>query len=231
MKWLPLLIASLAALPPARAEIDRAALVRIGASVLRVEAARLRGGFALGSAVVVGDGMAVTNCHVTREARAIELVRGERRWPARSQAADIEHDLCLLRAEGLPAPAMLGRTEELQRGQPVLALGYTGGVSLQNSVGEVISLHRLDGAPVVRSSNRFSSGASGGGLFDESGRLVGILTFRERGGAYFSAPSEWLQRLIDTAPFEDVAPLPRDRRAYWERPQESRPAFLRQPMH
>jgi serine protease Do len=232
MKWLPLLLAGAATLPPAHAQMDRAELVRIGASVMRVEAARAQGGFALGSAVVVGDGLAVTNCHVTREARAIDLVRGELRWPARMQAADTDHDLCLLRAEGLPAPAVpLGHAEQLQRGQAVVALGFTGGVLLQNSPGEVIGLHRLDGAPVVQTNNRFSSGASGGGLFDADGRLVGILTFRLRGGAhYFAAPSEWLQRLIDGGPsmFHAIAPLPANDRAYWERPQASQPPFLRQ---
>lgn len=229
--WLPILIAAAAVMPTARAAMDRAELVRIGASVMRVEAARARGGFALGSAVVVGDGLAVTNCHVTREAIAVDLVRGELRWRARAQAADVGHDLCLLRAEGLPARAVpLGRAEELQRGQPVVALGFTGGVLLQNSPGEVISLHRLDGAPVVRASNRFSSGASGGGLFDSAGRLVGILTFRQRGGAYFAAPSEWLQRLIEHGAFHEVAPLPATERAYWEQPQADQPRFLREPM-
>lgn len=233
MKWLLLMLAGAAALPAARAQMDRAELVRVGASVMRVEAARAQGGFAMGSAVVVGDGLAVTNCHVTREARAIDLVRGELRWPARAQAADTEHDLCLLHAEGLPAPAVpLGRAEELQRGQAVVALGFTGGVLLQNSPGEVIGLHRLDGAPVVQVNNRFSSGASGGGLFDAGGRLVGILTFRLRGGAahYFAAPSEWLQRLIDGGPstFHAVAPLPASDRAYWERPHASQPPFMRQ---
>lgn len=231
MKWLPLLLAGAAAWPSAQAGMDRAELVRVGASVMRVEVARARGGFALGSAVVVGDGLAVTNCHVTREARAIDLVRGELRWPAREQAADIEHDLCLLRAGGLPAPAVtLGRAAELERGQAVVALGFTGGVLLQNSPGEVIALHRHDGAPVVQTTNRFSSGASGGGLFDAAGRLVGVLTFRQRGGTshYFAAPSEWLQLLIDGAAFRTVAPLPAGERAYWERAQADQPTFLRQ---
>jgi S1-C subfamily serine protease len=209
--------------------MERAELVRVGASVLRVEAARLRGGFALGSAVVVGDGLAVTNCHVTREARAIDLVRGESRWRAYAQAADVEHDLCLLRADGLPAPAAaLGSAAQLQQGQRLTALGFTGGVLLQNSPGEVIGLHRLDGAPVVQTSSRSSSGASGGGLFDATGRLVGILTFRQRGGHYFAAPSEWLQRLIDGAAFREIAPLPAGVPAYWERSQAEQPPFLRQ---
>ena len=228
-RWLPLLLAGAAMCPSARAEMDRVDLMRIGASVLRVEAARLSGGFALGSAVVVGDGLAVTNCHVTREARAVDLVRGGVRWHVRAQAADVEHDLCLLRAEGLPMPAVaLGPAEELQRGQQLTALGFTGGVLLQNSPGEVIGLYRLDGAPVVQTSSRFSSGASGGGLFDAAGRLVGILTFRQRGGAYFAAPSEWLRRLIDADAFHDIAPLPAGTAAYWERPQASQPSFLRQ---
>jgi S1-C subfamily serine protease len=42
---------------------------------------------------------------------------------------------------------------------------------------------------VIQTSTAFTSGASGGGLFDEDGRLVGILTYRLRGasGYYFSS--------------------------------------------
>ena len=50
------------------------------ASVLRVEAPRQRGGFALGSAVAVAPDQVVTNCHVTREATAVNILRGGLRY-------------------------------------------------------------------------------------------------------------------------------------------------------
>ena len=45
-------------------------------------------------------------------------------------------------------------------GQKLTGVGYTGGVELQSSEGDVVALHRLDGAPVIQSTNWFTSGAS-----------------------------------------------------------------------
>jgi hypothetical protein len=212
----------------AHAEPDREAVVRTGASVLKVEAERPQGGFSLGSAVVVAPGRAVTNCHVTRDSSQIHLRRGELRLRVAAISADAAHDLCLLHVPGLKAEiATLGSTAALQRRQSVTALGYTGGLGIQSSNGSVVALHRLDGGRVVQSTNWFTSGASGGGLFDDAMQLVGVLTFRLRGGEvhYFAAPVEWVRPLLD-APARPVAPLAPDALAYWQAPPLRQPAFL-----
>jgi hypothetical protein len=127
---------------------------------------------------------------------------------------------------------MLGRAERLKRGQPVTALGYTGGMGMQPSVGEVLALHRFDNSAVIQSSNWFSSGASGGGLFDEDHQLVGVLTFRLRGGEahYFAAPVEWVRAMLDAgdpAAEGSVAPDRSAHLAYWQRTVDEQPRFLR----
>lgn len=235
MKLLPpllLLLLLLAGQAPARAALDQAAYVSLAASVLRIEAPRQRGGFALGSAVALDTDKVVTNCHVTRDAVEIHVLRGGLRYPARWQAADVVRDLCLLDVPGLGArPVALGKAASLSIGQPVTALGYTGGVGIQNSSGAVVQLHRHDGASVIQSSNFFSSGASGGGLFDDDGRLVGILTFRLRGGEshYFAAPVEWVaQMLADTqsGTFRKVMPLDTAQLPYWQAGTSAQPRFL-----
>lgn len=219
--------------PPAAAQLEREALVRLGASMVRIEAPRDGGGgLAFGSGVAVARDTVVTNCHVTRDARRIVAIHGGVRHDVTEQASDLPHDLCLLRAPGLGAvPAGLGRSAALASDQPLTALGYTGGAGLQASAGAVIALHRLDGARVIQSSNFFASGASGGGLFDDSGRLVGVLTFRLRGGQshYFAAPAEWVQQLLDAAErgaFAKVTPLARQPASYWEAHESARPRFL-----
>ena len=232
MKHLPLILLCAALhCRPAAAEVDRPAFIKLAASVLKIEALRVQGGYSLGSGVVVGTEQVVTNCHVTRDAREIYVLRGGVRWRVQSQASDADHDLCLLRAPGLVAdPVELGSTRGLTVGQSVNALGYTGGIGIQNSPGEVLALHRLDGASVIRSSNWFSSGASGGGLFDDELHLVGILTFRLRGGAahYFTAPTEWLAPLlVDRGREHAVTPLGVGELAFWQRPVERQPLFLR----
>ena len=216
---------------PAAAEVERAAFIRLAASVLKIEALRPQGGYSLGSGVVVAPEQVVTNCHVTRDSGEIYVLRGGVRWRVQAQASDAEHDLCVLRAPGLVAdPVELGATRALVLGQSVNALGYTGGLDIQNSPGAVLALHRLDGAQVIRSSNFFSSGASGGGLFDDDLQLVGILTFRLRGGEahYFAAPMEWLAPLLaDKGRERSVAPQVSSELAYWQRPLDRQPLFLR----
>lgn len=217
---------------PAQAVLEQADYVAIAASVLRVEAPRQRGGYALGSAVAVAPDKVVTNCHVTRDALTVNILRGGLRYPAAGQASDVVRDLCLLDVPGLDAqPVKFGRAMSLQVGEPVTALGFTGGTGIQNSPGEVLQLHRHDGARVIQSSNFFNSGASGGGLFDDAGRLVGILTFRLRGSEahYFSAPVEWvLQMLKDSARgnFRKVMPLDSGQLPYWQAGASQQPRFL-----
>ena len=218
-------------LTTARASPERAELLRLAGSVWKIEVQRVQGGYALGSGVTVAPERVLTNCHVTRDALAVHVVRGSLRQRAEAQAADPEHDLCLLRVPGLAAPPVaLGRSGALQPGQAVLALGYTGGMELQHSAGLVVAMHRLDDASVVQSSNAFTSGASGGGLFDQQLRLVGILTFRLPGvGAhYFSTPVEWLDSLLaHDRSYLAVGPLPAERLAFWQRPAPVQPNFLR----
>jgi hypothetical protein len=213
----------------AHAEIDRAALVAASASVLRVEVQRAQGGLSLGSGVVVAPERVATNCHVTRDGGQAFVIRGGARWAVESQSSDAYHDVCVLRVPGLRAtPVKLGDTKHLAIGQAVTALGYTGGVAIQVSGGEVVSLHRMDDALVVQSSNFFSSGASGGALFDDDLRLVGLLTFRMRGARahYFAAPAEWLAARLQGQE-ASVKPLAAAELAFWQRPLADQPRFLR----
>ncbi|MEF7613008.1 trypsin-like peptidase domain-containing protein [Aquincola sp. MAHUQ-54] len=226
-----MLACALALLPAAApaSTLDRAGLIRLSASVVRVEAARAQGGYSLGSGVVVGPGKVATNCHVTREGRTIHVVRGGQRWPADGQASDPHHDLCVLSVPLLEAPAVpLGDTHALQPGERVSAVGFTGGMGLQHSAGKVVARHRLDSAEVIQSTNWFNSGASGGGLFDGSQRLVGILTFRLRGSHahYYAASVEWLQPLLDDGALRSVQPLTGSEAPFWEQPLPDQPRFL-----
>jgi serine protease Do len=229
-KTLALLPGMLLCSLPLHAEIGRAELVQLGASVLKVEVRRGQGGYSLGSGVVVGADRVVTNCHVTRDGVDIHVLRGDQRWRVAAQASDVEHDLCVLRVPDLQASQVaLGKADDLKALQSVTAIGYTGGVGLQISAGAVVALHRYGRGQVIQSSNWFSSGASGGGLFDDHQRLVGVLTFRMRGGAahYYAAPVEWLRPLlVDETLYLPVAPADQRLLSYWQQPLAMQPRFL-----
>jgi len=227
---LAFIVAGVLAAVPAHAELDREALVRVGSSVVKIEARRQQGGYSLGSGVVVAADRVVTNCHVTRDATDLFVLHGDVRLRVQAQASDIEHDLCMLRVSGIDARSVpLGSSSGLKARQGVTAVGYTGGLGIQSSAGIVVALHRMEGAQVIQSTNWFTSGASGGGLFDDDMRLVGVLTFRLRGGEdhYFAAPVEWLQPLLsDQADFRPVAPAAALPMPYWQRAPAQQPRFL-----
>ncbi len=213
----------------AHADVDRAAFIALSSKVLKIEATRQQGGYALGSGVLVAPQRLLTNCHVTRDAREVHAYQFGVRWRAVAQVSDVPRDLCLLTVPGLAGePVALGASTTLKPGQSVSALGYTGGLGLQNSPGEVLVLHPYDGAQVIQSSNWFTSGASGGGLFDDDLHLVGIMTFRLRGGPahYYSVPVEWLADLLAREGAQAIAPLAPDAQAFWQRPTELQPGFL-----
>jgi TonB family protein len=55
----------------------------------------------------------------------------------------------------------------------------------------------IEGRRVIQTTAAISPGSSGGGLFDEEGRLIGITTFtlRESQNLNFAHPADWIQEL------------------------------------
>jgi len=222
-----------AALLPAAAVaqgLQPATFVSVSDSVVRVEGSREQGRLSLGSGITVAPSIVVTNCHVTRDAQVINISGGGRLWPATAQFADEAHDLCFLRVPGWNGrPAVLGGRESLRLGQPVAAIGFSGGTGRTLRFGQVRALHALDGARIIESDTAFTSGASGGGLFDATGALVGLLTFRLRasGGNYYSLPVRWISEgLPADEQWTDIQPS-HDTVAFWQRDAASLPYFMR----
>lgn len=210
-----------------RADIDHSQFQRLTASLLKVEAFNPDGSVSIGSGVAVAKDTVATNCHVTRNAAAIDLVKGARRMSVEAQYSDIERDLCLLYsgAADESATARL-HPETLQVGQPVIAVGFIFGIAARINPGEIKALYDFDGAKVIQSSTPFTSGASGGGLFDEQGRLVGIVTFKSRGGVahHFSIPIKWVVDALAKHAAQPVQPLPGA--PFWQRARDAQPFFL-----
>lgn len=213
----------------AQAEVSRETMLRLAPSVLKLEATTRSGQFSLGSAVMIDRHTVATNCHVTRDAVVVRVLQYGLRHTATAQASDVGRDVCLLRVPGLEGePAALGGAALLKSRDALLAIGHNYGQGIQFSEGTLVSLNRIDGGQVIRSSNWFTSGASGGGLFDAEGRLCGILTFRLRGGPehYYSVPTEWITALAaDEGRFRPVSPV--SGQTFWELGAEQQAPFLR----
>jgi len=199
---------------------------QVRASLVQLVGVGVEGRFYLGSGVALPNGSIVTNCHVTQHAKRVEPFWGNSNVRAEAQRADVEHDLCLVTMPGLPVrAAAVADSRSLKVGDKVYAVGFNGGRRLTYEEGEVSELYALDGGMVIRTTAAFSQGASGGGLFDSQGRLVGILTFFRVSGevAYFAVPVEWVKN-VETV--QSAAVQPMEGTPFWAAAIDRQPQFL-----
>lgn len=136
-----------------------------------------------GSAVVIGPGRLVTNCHVLARMARVQVVKANVSYGAKLEFPDPENDLCQLRVDNFNAPAVeLAAQDTLRVGARVYAIGTPQGMETTLSDGLLSGLRR-DGSGqlvFVQTTAPISPGSSGGGLFDSEGRLIGITTFSRR---------------------------------------------------
>jgi serine protease Do len=219
----------IASAPPAHAQIDRAKFIQMSGSIAKVEALSPAGRLGVGTGVTVADGWVATNCHVTRQAQELRVVKGGVRFEVTAQLVDAKHDLCILKAKNWPSMAVpLGSSQRLKPGQVVAGLGFVGGIELSLRDGMVVALHPYDQAKVIQTDASFTSGASGGGLFDEQGQLIGLMTFRLRGGDnhYFVIPVEWVNTLLDKRSAVQMEVNTEFEGAFWQQSAPQQPYFL-----
>jgi serine protease Do len=212
----------------AAAEADSELLRQMLPSVIKVEARNTDGSLSIGSGIVLGSGLIVTNCHVTRNADTITLTYGDMRVEADSEASDVPHDVCLLHASAAQfRPAAAIARDSPEPGQAVFAVGFSGGRKIHVSDGLIDALHDFDGGKLIETSAPFAYGASGGGLFDVHGQLVGILSFKSRGAGarHYCLPAAWVVMAARHFEGRPVAPL--NGLPFWQESSEKRPDFLR----
>lgn len=206
---------------------DRAKILQSYFSIVMVRGYNPTGTLAYGTGVVIGEGKVLTNCHTFHNTSKPWVSQGEDTYLISGVKVDREHDLCLLLTEKLPAkPAVISSSSSLKKGQALVSIGHSSGMPAPvNSVGVVKALYPMDDAFVIRTNARFALGASGSGLFDEQGQLVGINTFKTVGkSAYFYAmPVDWLKTL-ETREIETQFPI--SGKAFWETSEGKIPFFM-----
>jgi len=207
---------------------DKQALMKSYFSVVMIRGYNESGGLAYGSGVVVGKDEVITNCHVLRTTKQAWVARGQDSYPITSVKADVWHDLCLVSAENLPFKTVkIGKSTNLKRGQEVAGIGHSSGSPAPlTSIGNVHGLYKEGAGNVIRTNAKFLLGASGSGLFDLDGYLVGINTFKTagRGGSvHFALPVEWVDMLRQLPVSKE---LPIVGKALWEEDEDKKPFYM-----
>lgn len=193
--------------------------------VLKVEVVRMDGVKELGSGVTIGPQQVITNCHVVRNASTIRVSRGEASWTASMEAGDEYRDLCFLKVPGYPGKVpQIAEPGDAKVSIPVVAVGYSGG-KFAVSEGYVKGLFTCacDGGRVIQTSAHFDPGASGGGLFDSEGRLLGILTYKSSSSEnyHFAVPIGWMRQIGKTT-LHDIS----GKGTFWESATKDSGYFL-----
>ena len=172
---------------------------------------------AQGSGVVIAEGgYVLTNNHVIEQGSSFQvLMPNGDKADATLIGADSSTDLAILKVNDAAlaktlVPVDLGSSKDLVVGETAIAIGNPGGEVLANTVtsGIVSALEReVDGDNTTRDIKYIqhdapiNAGNSGGGLFDVSGRLIGINTLKYAGSQFDGVSFEGLGFAIpiDTA--------------------------------
>ena len=164
----------------------------------------------LGSGVIVSPaGYILTNNHVVEEADEILVQLSDgRQAPAQVIGTDPETDLAVLRiALGDLPVIVLGRSESLEVGDRVLAIGNPFGVGQTVTAGIVSALGRTQLGintfeNFIQTDAAINPGNSGGALVDAEGHLVGINTaiYSRSGGSMgigFAIPVDTAREVME----------------------------------
>jgi Do/DeqQ family serine protease len=166
----------------------------------------------LGSGVIVrADGVIVTNNHVIEGGQEITVSLADRReFPAKVLLADPRADLAVLKIDAKDLPVLpIGRGEDQQVGDLVLAIGDPFGIGQTVTNGIISALNRSDvgnGAvsSYIQTDASINPGNSGGALVDMDGTLIGVNSFivsRSGGsvGVGFAIPGPVVRQVVEAA--------------------------------
>ncbi len=162
-----------------------------------------------GSGVIItSDGYIVTNNHVVNGASGLKVtLQDGTEYEASVVGADSLTDLAIVKIEttGLPA-ATLGNSSSVVVGDKVYAIGNPLGVFTSSvSAGIVSGLNRTievegQSMTLMQTDASVNPGNSGGGLFNESGELIGIVNSKSLGvdveGLGFAIPIDDAKSVI-----------------------------------
>lgn len=159
--------------------------------------------------VVASDGTAITNYHVIRGAsRAIvKFSDGTVGSVGGVEAYDQSRDLSVIQVTPAPTTVLqIGDSDKMQVGDKVVAVGSP--LGLQNTVSEGIVSALRNG--VLQISAPISPGSSGGAVFDEYGKVIGVSAAQMVTGQNlnFAIPINWAKPYLNgqtPRPLSDVA--------------------------
>lgn len=156
----------------------------VSPSVVRVQGLGC-GGIVNGSGWVLSRNRVVTNAHVVAGVSSPKVYDGNGTHDARVVQFDTKFDIAVLAVEGLAGKPLPLSTPPLEIGATALIIGYPGGGERQAQTGVVLDRVDALGRDIYGQAKTLRNvyilqtsvipGNSGGPIFDEQGRVVGVV--------------------------------------------------------
>ena len=146
-----------------------------------------------------------TNAHVVNGASEIVLKQGAGSYKATIEFLDEETDIALLKTDEAIIPMIdFANNSSKQTGEKVYAIGSPLGLENSISEGIISGTREKNGVFLIQTTAPISPGNSGGGLFDSEGKLIGITTFKLKGGENlnFAIDSSFVSEIFDAHALE-----------------------------
>ena len=156
----------------------------------------------LGSGVIISPTEIITSCKVVAAAADIVITQGSALRKGVLRYKDSERDLCQLHIEDpLPSgkPAIVTALSKVEIGQDVFVISSPRGMDRTLNRAIVSGLQDMSGtsARLIGIDMPAAAGSSGGGVFDQEARLVGLITpqFKQAETASHVIPTAWIAEL------------------------------------
>jgi len=196
-------------------------------SVVKVHSANKDGNHGVGSGVVIAKDHIVTNCHVIANSQGVHVTKFGTSFAPESVIADWKNDICILKFKFLGLKSVpLASNEYLEYETPVFAKSYGGNtVKPHTSFGRIKGIYKLNQFKIIKSSAWFAIGASGGGLFNYEGELIGITTFKPPWNSeYYSMPVEIIKKLLSNG--KEISVTKQAESPFWDALEINQPFFM-----
>lgn len=151
----------------------------------------------VGIALAIEPGQVVTTCHGLPAGSKLVVKVGAQMHPADLNITDEELDLCRLSVAGFTTPPLKLAREDAKAGDKIFAVGVDAKGELAAVEGTVSQVRATARGKVLEVSMPIAAGASGGGIFDQQGQLVGIATAPHAFGAglNIALPVSWVTEM------------------------------------
>lgn len=179
------------------------------------------------SAVAIGGGRFATTCEILSGVASIFLVESSGRHAASLVQRDPRRNLCVLESAAAHGDSAIVRGAPPQPGERIYAVSNALGLGLGISEGVVSGMRKFGGETYIQFTAPIAPGSEGGGLFDSTGKLIGLIDYQRRDGQNinFAAPASWIAEIGTRQTTDDKRSALRDKANTLSR-QQKWPALL-----